>query len=115
MKNIFKILQGYHIMAALVPIIRGSKMKVLSFSQPLLLNIICLVFSDLDLSLSHTGKVVKTLGDTLSVKTEKNASGDTKVSWTKVMVLGLGLGKWHRNTEVNERGGLSNCLSTFSL
>ncbi|XP_045894855.1 CD166 antigen homolog A [Micropterus dolomieu] len=42
-----------------------------------------IVVTYLDLSLSHTGKVVKKLGDTLSVKTEKNASGDTTVSWTK--------------------------------
>uniref|UniRef100_A0A8D2ZPF9 Activated leukocyte cell adhesion molecule a n=1 Tax=Scophthalmus maximus TaxID=52904 RepID=A0A8D2ZPF9_SCOMX len=37
----------------------------------------------LDLSLSPTGKVVKTVGDTLPVKMEKNSSGDAKVSWTK--------------------------------
>ncbi|XP_035035414.1 CD166 antigen homolog A isoform X1 [Hippoglossus stenolepis] len=37
----------------------------------------------LDLSLSLTGKVDKRLGDTLSVKMEKNSSGDAKVSWTK--------------------------------
>uniref|UniRef100_A0A665TNL8 CD166 antigen homolog A-like n=1 Tax=Echeneis naucrates TaxID=173247 RepID=A0A665TNL8_ECHNA len=42
-----------------------------------------LVSSDLDLSLSPTGKIVKTVGDTLSVKIEKSASGDTKVSWAK--------------------------------
>uniref|UniRef100_A0A8D3C761 Activated leukocyte cell adhesion molecule a n=1 Tax=Scophthalmus maximus TaxID=52904 RepID=A0A8D3C761_SCOMX len=38
----------------------------------------------LDLSLSPTGKVVKTVGDTLPVKMEKNSSGDAKVSWTKL-------------------------------
>ncbi|XP_022601623.1 CD166 antigen [Seriola dumerili] len=37
----------------------------------------------LDLSLSPTGKVVKTVGDTLSVEMEKSASGDTKVTWAK--------------------------------
>ncbi|KAF7648480.1 hypothetical protein LDENG_00156200 [Lucifuga dentata] len=42
-----------------------------------------IVVSYLDLSLSPTGKVVKTVGDTLSVKMEKRASGDAKVSWTK--------------------------------
>lgn len=46
-------------------------------------------FSDLDLSLSPTGKVVKTVGDTLPVKMEKNSSGDAKVSWTKVMGAGV--------------------------
>ncbi|XP_060912085.1 CD166 antigen homolog A isoform X1 [Labrus mixtus] len=39
--------------------------------------------SYLDLSLSPTGNIVKTVGDTLSVKVEKISSGDTKVSWTK--------------------------------
>ncbi|XP_070700273.1 CD166 antigen homolog A isoform X2 [Pempheris klunzingeri] len=39
--------------------------------------------SYLDLSVSPTGKVVKTVGDTLSVKMAKNASGDAEVSWTK--------------------------------
>ncbi|XP_076017322.1 CD166 antigen homolog A [Genypterus blacodes] len=39
--------------------------------------------SYLDLTLSPTGKVVKTVGDTLPVKMEKSASGDAKVSWTK--------------------------------
>ncbi|XP_023125113.1 CD166 antigen homolog A isoform X1 [Amphiprion ocellaris] len=42
-----------------------------------------IVVSYLDLSLSLTGRVVKTVGDALSVKMEKNASGDAKVSWTK--------------------------------
>ncbi|XP_056253356.1 CD166 antigen homolog A isoform X1 [Seriola aureovittata] len=37
----------------------------------------------LDLSLSLTGKVVKTVGDTFSVKMEKNASSDAKVTWAK--------------------------------
>lgn len=39
--------------------------------------------SYLDLSLSPTGKVLKTVGDALEVKMEKNSSGDSKVSWTK--------------------------------
>ncbi|XP_070773541.1 CD166 antigen homolog A [Enoplosus armatus] len=39
--------------------------------------------SYLDLSLSPTGKLVKTVGDSLPVKMEKNSSGDAKVSWTK--------------------------------
>ncbi|XP_040908047.1 CD166 antigen homolog A [Toxotes jaculatrix] len=42
-----------------------------------------IVVSYLDLSLSPTGKIVKTVGDVLSVKMEKNSSGDAKVSWTK--------------------------------
>ncbi|XP_029375784.1 CD166 antigen homolog A [Echeneis naucrates] len=42
-----------------------------------------IVVGYLDLSLSPTGKIVKTVGDTLSVKIEKSASGDTKVSWAK--------------------------------
>uniref|UniRef100_A0A673ATK2 Activated leukocyte cell adhesion molecule a n=1 Tax=Sphaeramia orbicularis TaxID=375764 RepID=A0A673ATK2_9TELE len=41
--------------------------------------------SYLDLSLNPTGKVVKTVGDTLSVKIEKSASGEAIVSWRKVM------------------------------
>ncbi|XP_068456907.1 CD166 antigen homolog A isoform X1 [Clinocottus analis] len=45
-------------------------------SQSILVNYI-------DLSLTPTGKVVKVVGDTLSVTMEKSASGDTKVSWTK--------------------------------
>uniref|UniRef100_A0A8C6S4Q6 Activated leukocyte cell adhesion molecule a n=1 Tax=Neogobius melanostomus TaxID=47308 RepID=A0A8C6S4Q6_9GOBI len=39
--------------------------------------------SYLDLSLNPTGKVVKTVGDTLSVKMEKSASGEAIVSWRK--------------------------------
>ncbi|XP_029304210.1 CD166 antigen homolog A [Cottoperca gobio] len=39
--------------------------------------------SYIDLSLTPTGKVVKAEGDTFSVKVEKSASGDAKVSWTK--------------------------------
>ncbi|XP_034539505.1 CD166 antigen homolog [Notolabrus celidotus] len=39
--------------------------------------------SYLDLSLSPTGKVVKAVGDTLSVKMEKVASDEAEVSWTK--------------------------------
>ncbi|KAM8742740.1 CD166 antigen homolog A isoform 1-T2 [Acanthopagrus schlegelii] len=42
-----------------------------------------IVVSYLDLSLSPTGKVVKTVGDTLPLKMEKISSGDVKVSWTK--------------------------------
>ncbi|XP_041807865.1 CD166 antigen homolog A [Chelmon rostratus] len=42
-----------------------------------------LVVSYLDLSLSPTGKVVKTVGDTLALKMEKVAPGDVKVLWTK--------------------------------
>lgn len=41
-------------------------------------------FSDLDLNLSPTGKVVKRVGDSLPVVIEKAASGDVTVSWTKV-------------------------------
>ncbi|XP_034745065.1 CD166 antigen homolog A isoform X2 [Etheostoma cragini] len=39
--------------------------------------------SYLDVSLTPTGKVVKAVGDPLPVTIEKNASGDSKVSWTK--------------------------------
>lgn len=39
--------------------------------------------SYLDLSLSPTGRVVKTVGDTFSVKMEKSASGEAEVWWTK--------------------------------
>ncbi|KAM7374924.1 hypothetical protein PAMP_007555 [Pampus punctatissimus] len=42
-----------------------------------------IVVNYLDLSLNPTGKVVKTLGDTLSVKAEKSALGDAMMSWTK--------------------------------
>ncbi|CAJ1064519.1 CD166 antigen homolog A [Xyrichtys novacula] len=42
-----------------------------------------IVVSYLDLSLSPTGKIVKTIGEPLTVKMEKNASGEAKVSWTK--------------------------------
>lgn len=41
------------------------------------------VVSFLDLSLTPTGKIVKTVGDTLSVKVQKSSSGDAKESWTK--------------------------------
>ncbi|XP_010900058.2 CD166 antigen homolog A [Esox lucius] len=41
------------------------------------------VVSYLDLSLSPTGKVLKTVGDNLVVKMEQNSSGEAKVSWTK--------------------------------
>lgn len=43
-----------------------------------------LVFSDLDLHLSPTGKIVKRLGESLSVTVETMASGNATVSWTKV-------------------------------
>ncbi|KAK2828931.1 hypothetical protein Q5P01_019965 [Channa striata] len=39
--------------------------------------------SYLDLSLSLSGQVVKTVGDTLSVSVDKSSSGEPKVSWTK--------------------------------
>ncbi|KAM7398664.1 hypothetical protein PAMA_006528 [Pampus argenteus] len=42
-----------------------------------------IVVNYLDLKLNPTGKVVKTLGDTLSVKAEKSTSGDAMISWTK--------------------------------
>ncbi|XP_068577361.1 CD166 antigen homolog [Cebidichthys violaceus] len=42
-----------------------------------------IVVSYMDLSLTPTGKVVKAVGDTLSVTMEKSASGDAKVTWTK--------------------------------
>ncbi|XP_040007218.1 CD166 antigen homolog A isoform X2 [Xiphias gladius] len=42
-----------------------------------------IIVSYLDLSLSPVGKVVKTVGDTFSVKMETSTSGDAKVSWTK--------------------------------
>lgn len=42
-----------------------------------------IVVNYLDLSLNLTGRVVKTVGDALSVKMEMNASGDAQVSWTK--------------------------------
>lgn len=42
-----------------------------------------IVVSYLDLSLNPTGRVVKTVGDTLSVKMEKSASGEAIVSWRK--------------------------------
>nr|XP_020477401.1 CD166 antigen homolog isoform X1 [Monopterus albus]XP_020477402.1 CD166 antigen homolog isoform X1 [Monopterus albus] len=39
--------------------------------------------SYLDLNLSPTGKVVKIVGDTLSVKVDKSTSSDPRISWTK--------------------------------
>lgn len=42
--------------------------------------------SDLDLNLSTTGKVVKTVGDSFSLDMDMTASGDVKVSWSKVRV-----------------------------
>lgn len=43
---------------------------------------------DLDLSLSPSGKIVKKVGDSLTVKMEKNASGAVKESWSKVTCAG---------------------------
>lgn len=40
--------------------------------------------SDLDVNLSSTGKVVKAVGEAFSLKTNIDASDDSKVSWTKV-------------------------------
>uniref|UniRef100_A0A8C2WTQ2 Activated leukocyte cell adhesion molecule a n=1 Tax=Cyclopterus lumpus TaxID=8103 RepID=A0A8C2WTQ2_CYCLU len=42
-----------------------------------------IVVNYMDLSLTPTGKVVKAVGDTLTVTMEKSASGDAQVSWTK--------------------------------
>lgn len=42
-----------------------------------------IVVSYLDLTLTPTGEVVKTVGHNLSVKMEKTASGDAEVTWTK--------------------------------
>uniref|UniRef100_A0A667WRV9 Activated leukocyte cell adhesion molecule a n=1 Tax=Myripristis murdjan TaxID=586833 RepID=A0A667WRV9_9TELE len=42
-----------------------------------------IVVNYLDLSLTPTGMVVKTVGDTLVVEPQMDASGDPKVSWTK--------------------------------
>ncbi|NP_001092128.1 CD166 antigen homolog A [Takifugu rubripes] len=42
-----------------------------------------IVVNYLDLTLSPTGKVVKTVGESLPVTVEKTASGDVQVSWTK--------------------------------
>lgn len=47
-----------------------------------------LSFSDLDLNLSPTGKVVKNVGDSLPVTMEKDASGEVAVFWTKVRGCG---------------------------
>lgn len=78
-------------MAALFPMIKDSEINALTFRQlPSITVLFCPVFSDLDLSLSPTGKVVKTVGDTLPLKMEKISSGDVTVSWKKVMVLWLG-------------------------
>lgn len=43
--------------------------------------------SDLDVTLSTTGEVVKAVGEAFSLKTDIDASGDSKVSWTKVKAL----------------------------
>lgn len=48
------------------------------------LNILSVIFLDLDLTLSPTGKVVRTVGESLPVIVEKMASGDVQVFWTKV-------------------------------
>ncbi|XP_026227714.1 CD166 antigen homolog A [Anabas testudineus] len=42
-----------------------------------------IVVNYLNLNLSLTGRVVKTVGDALSIKVEKSASGDHKIKWTK--------------------------------
>lgn len=42
--------------------------------------------SDLDLNLSTTGKVVKTVGNAFSLDMDVTASGDAKVTWSKVRV-----------------------------
>ncbi|KAM6983477.1 CD166 antigen homolog A [Tautogolabrus adspersus] len=71
-----------------------------------------ILVSYLDLSLSPTGKIVKTLGDTLFVKMEKNASGDAKVSWTKN-------GKPSKEPEFNKLtyadGGVYVCEVSMSI
>lgn len=43
--------------------------------------------SDLDVSLSSTGEVVKTVGEAFSLTADIDASGDSKVSWMKVEAL----------------------------
>lgn len=43
--------------------------------------------ADLDVNLSSTGEVVKTVGEAFSLKTNIDASGDSKVSWTKVKAV----------------------------
>lgn len=46
--------------------------------------------SDLDLNLSTTGKVVKTVGDAFTLNMDVAASADAKVSWSKVRVPVVG-------------------------
>lgn len=43
--------------------------------------------SDLDLHLGSTGKVVKAVGEGFPLKANIDASGEHKVSWTKVKAL----------------------------
>lgn len=87
------LLQGYCDMAALLAAIRGSRINehcacLQPSTQP---SFLFVVFSDLDLSLNLTGKVVKTVGDALSVTVEKSSSGEHKLTWTKVIGAGIGL------------------------
>lgn len=44
----------------------------------------CLSFSVLDVSLTPAGKVLKKLGENVTVSLEKNTSSEAKVTWTKV-------------------------------
>lgn len=46
--------------------------------------------SDLDLNLSTTGKVVKTVGDAFPLNMDIIASAEAKVSWSKVRVPVVG-------------------------
>lgn len=42
------------------------------------------LFLDLDINLSPSGDVVKSSGEALNLSLQIDASGETKVSWTKV-------------------------------
>lgn len=46
--------------------------------------------SDLDLKLSTTGKLVKTVGDAFTLNMDMTASDDVEVSWSKVRVPVVG-------------------------
>uniref|UniRef100_A0A672KFP0 CD166 antigen homolog n=1 Tax=Sinocyclocheilus grahami TaxID=75366 RepID=A0A672KFP0_SINGR len=48
-----------------------------------LIHAFCLSLSVLDVSLTPTGKVLKSLGEKLEVSLEKNASTEAKVTWSK--------------------------------
>lgn len=61
--------------------------------------------SDLDLSLSPTGRIVKKVGETLEVTVEKNASGEAHVTWTKV----------RRMRQVQECTSLPFLISVFMI